>query len=151
MCETPHRKTFADRSDLARPPPPHPCLPKAPPSLNPVCYWQVWSSSAAPVSSSDREESRKFPGTWDCFFFFFFFSLFFWKLQIKKDRRSSAFQQLPLLSDFSSSSQQTYTACLLRHLLFRNRLLGWRGSTLEQYLEQLAGRQGQKKLFKKKW
>lgn len=139
MCENPHRRTFADRSDLAWPLPP---LSATDWQSGPVLLRQ------SPVVTVRRAGIALERGV----YFFFVFFLFFLELQIKKDRRSSAFQQLPLPSDFfSSSSQQTYTACLLRHLLFRNRLLGCLGSTLEQYLEQLAGLyKVKKKLFKKK-
>lgn len=87
---------------------------------------------------------------------FFFFLLFFFLFFSFGNCKSKRIDAHPLSNNFFyrviflPSSQQTYTACLLRHLLFRNGLLGWLGSTLEQYLEQLAGLQGQKKNCLKK-
>lgn len=72
---------------------------------------------------------------------------------ITKGNCSFASQQLLYRSVFLPTAINC-TACLLRLLLYRNRQLGYLESTLEQYLEQLAGLSGhnfyQKRKEKKK-
>lgn len=144
MCETLHKKTSADRGDLAYPPSPPP-----PPSLS-ATDWQSCPTSVArlqqylslcqafwgwqaTISSRNKKKKKKkrvvigngglISWTWTA---------------ITKDK-----MLILLPNDFFYRAvflptASTYTTCLLRLLLYRNRQLGCLESTLEQYLEQLA-------------